>query len=106
MVYALTCTKLLQVAAILEALGGARAAGSRRDGAAGASLERPPGEASDAVDPRGGARRQGWNLLADPGREALVEAERRFLKAALTLLQARQQPSAIHANDLVSTWYT
>lgn len=106
MVYALTCTKLLQVAAILEALGGARAAGSRRDGAADTLPERPPGEASDAVDPRGGARRQGWNLLADPGREALVEAERRFLNAALTLLQARQQPSANHANDLVSTWYT
>lgn len=106
MVYGLTCAKLLQVAAILEALGGPRAAGSRRDGAADTVPERPPGDASDAGDPRGGARRQGWNLMADPGREALVEAERRFLNAALALLQARQQPSAHHANNLVSTWYT
>lgn len=82
------------MAAILEALGGDSAPASRDSSAAGA----PAGSSAEGADGgsddgRGGPahRRRGWALLADhPGREELVEAERRFLTAALALLQARQ----------------
>ena len=85
---------LRQVAAILEALGGESAPASRDGGAAGAPAEGSSAERADGgSDARGGPAhcRRGWALLADHlGREELVEAERRFLTAALELLQARQ----------------
>ena len=86
-----TVKVLLQVAAILEALGGDSAPSSRDNSAAGAPAVSSTGSGQDGeadVRERHAHRRRGWALLADPAREDLVEAERQFLTAALALLQA------------------
>ena len=84
---------LQQVAAILEALGGDSAPASRDSSATAAPAGSSSAEGADGgSDARDGPahQRAGWALLADhPGREELVDAERRFLTAALALLQAR-----------------
>jgi len=98
-----------QVAAILEALGGAAAGGGRRGDAAepapAAAPDTDPAAARPAREAAGGdgggdeaaaGRRPGWALLAaHPDREALVEAERRFLARALALLPARRARPAL-----------